>query len=228
VPLLAKLGNFVLGGGIWLNTQRPEWNDANNALVGHGLSMVTLYYMRRYVRFLQQLIAAESGSVQLSREVSEWRPLLGNGPVSPEQRFETLQELGLAASGYREAVYRHQGFSGKVKLSPDAIRKMLDDALAAFDHSIGVNRRVDGLYNAYNLLGLDSDSVQVDTLYPMLEGQVAVLSSGAIPPWEACALQAARVFRQEPRSRSRCKEDPFTHAHAGSRRRSHYFKRRRR
>jgi hypothetical protein len=114
--------------------------------------------------------------------------LLGNGPVSPEQRFETLQELGLAASGYREAVYRHQGFSGKVKLSPDAIRKMLDDALAAFDHSIGVNRRVDGLYNAYNLLGLDSDSVQVDTLYPMLEGQVAVLSSGAIPPWEACAL----------------------------------------
>jgi hypothetical protein len=107
VPLLAKLGNFVLGGGIWLNTQRPEWNDANNALVGHGLSMVTLYYMRRYVRFLQQLIAGESGSVQLSREVSEWladtasalesvRPLLGNGPVSPEQRFETLQELGLA------------------------------------------------------------------------------------------------------------------------------------
>jgi hypothetical protein len=72
VPLLAKLGNFVLGGGIWLNTQRPEWNDANNALVGHGLSMVTLYYMRRYVRFLQQLIAGESGSVQLSREVSEW------------------------------------------------------------------------------------------------------------------------------------------------------------
>ena len=199
VPLLAKLGNFVLGGGIWLNTQRPEWNDANNALVGHGLSMVTLYYMRRYVRFLQQLVAGESGSVHLSREVSEWladtasalesvRPLLGNGPVSPEQRFETLQELGLAASGYREAVYRQQGFSGKVKLSPDAIRKMLDDALAAIDHSIGVNRRVDGLYNSYNLLGLDSDAVQVDTLYPMLEGQVAVLSSGAIPPREACAL----------------------------------------
>jgi hypothetical protein len=65
---------------------------------------------------------------------------------------------------------------------------MLDDALAAIDHSIDVNRRVDGLYNAYNLLGLDTDAVQVDTLYPMLEGQVAVLSSGAIPPWEACAL----------------------------------------
>jgi hypothetical protein len=199
VPLLAKLGNFVLGGGIWLNTQRPEWNDANNALVGHGLSMVTLYYMRRYVCFLQQLTSKESKSVGLSREVSDWlsdtasalesvRPLLGTGPISPEQRFETLQELGLAASGYRETVYRQGGFSEKVKQAPEAIRKMLDDALAAIDHSISVNRRADGLYNAYNLLGLEPDSAQVDTLYPMLEGQVAALSSGAISPREACSL----------------------------------------
>ncbi|MGR5543464.1 hypothetical protein ACPV5V_33410, partial [Vibrio campbellii] len=41
VPLLAKLSNLVIDGGIWLNTQRPEWNDANNAIVGNGLSMVT-------------------------------------------------------------------------------------------------------------------------------------------------------------------------------------------
>jgi hypothetical protein len=199
VPLLAKLGNFVLGGGTWLNTQRPEWNDANNALVGHGLSMVTLYYMRRYVCFLQELIPADSKSVELSREVSEWlgdtasalesvRPMLGTSPVSPEQRFETLQELGLAASGYRESVYGQEGFSGKVKQAADAIHKMLDDALAAIDHSISVNRRVDGLYNAYNLLALDTDTAQVDTLYPMLEGQVAVLSSGAISAREACSL----------------------------------------
>jgi hypothetical protein len=199
VPLLAKLGNLVLGGGIWLNTQRPEWNDANNALVGHGLSMVTLYYMRRYVCFLQQLIASESKPVEFSREVSEWlgdtasalesvRPMLGTGRTSPEQRFETLQELGLAASGYRETVYRQEGFSDKVKQAPDAIHKMLGDALAAIDHSITVSRRVDGLYNAYNLLGLDSDRAQVDTLYPMLEGQVAVLSSGAISAAETCAL----------------------------------------
>ena len=199
VPLLAKLGNFVLGGGIWMNTQRPEWNDANNALVGHGLSMVTLYYMRRYVRFLQQLVASESEAVDLSREVSEWladtacalesvRPLLGPEPASPEQRFGTLQDLGLAASGYRESVYRHEGFSGKVKQSPDIILKMLDDALVAIDHSISVNQRIDGLYNAYNLLGLDRNKARVDTLYPMLEGQVAALSSGAIAPEAACAL----------------------------------------
>jgi hypothetical protein len=199
VPLLAKLGNFVTGGGIWMNTQRPEWNDANNALVGHGLSMVTLCYMRRYVRFLQQLLAAEAETVDLSREVSEWladtasaldsvRPLLGMGPTSPEQRYETLQELGLAASDYRETVYRQEGFSGKVKQSPDVVLKMLDDALVAIDHSIAVNKRIDGLYNAYNLLDLDRDTAKVDTLYPMLEGQVAALSSGAISPEAACAL----------------------------------------
>ena len=34
VPVLAKLSNFVPEAGIWLNTQRPEWNDANNALAG--------------------------------------------------------------------------------------------------------------------------------------------------------------------------------------------------
>ena len=41
-PCFAKLANFVPEGGIWMNTQRPEWNDANNALVGKGLSVVTL------------------------------------------------------------------------------------------------------------------------------------------------------------------------------------------
>ncbi len=199
VPLLAKLGNFVLGGGIWLNTQRPEWNDANNALVGNGLSMVTLYYMRRYVCFLQELLSSESEPVDLSQEVSEWlgdtasalesvRPVFVAGPTSPEQRFETLQELGLAACGYREAVYRKEGFSGKVKQQPDAILKMLDDALAAIDHSISVNRRIDRLYNAYNILDLGTGTAQIDTLYPMLEGQVAVLSSGAMSAQEACSL----------------------------------------
>ena len=49
--LLAKMSNFIPEGGIWMNTQRPEWNDANNALVGNGVSMVTLYYMRRFLQF---------------------------------------------------------------------------------------------------------------------------------------------------------------------------------
>ena len=55
--LLEKLTNFVPGGGIWMNTQRPEWNDANNALVGTGISMVTLCYVHRFLHALDGFLA---------------------------------------------------------------------------------------------------------------------------------------------------------------------------
>ena len=199
VPLLAKLGNLVVDGGIWLNTQRPEWNDANNALVGHGVSMVTLYHMRRYVRFLQQLLAGEQGSVELSAEVGDWltdtaaalatiRPTLGNGPIAPDRRWQSMQELGLAASRYRQSVYREHPFSGKVERPLGQVKDLLADTLAAIDHSIRSNRRENGTYGAYNLLDVRAGEVGVDPLYLMLEGQVAALSSGAIAPQAAAAL----------------------------------------
>ncbi len=204
VPLLSKLGNLVIDGGIWLNTQRPEWNDANNALVGQGLSMVTLNYLRRYISFLQQLLETVAGTeeVHLSKEVSQWmaetfaalrrvRPLLGETPISAKQRYRFLVELGQAASRYRQTVYQQQMFAGKVVQPLDAVRVLLDDALAAIDHSINNNLRKDGLYHAYNLLVLQKDAVAIDTLYPMLEGQVAVLSSGAISPVQAVAVLEA-------------------------------------
>jgi len=56
VTVLAKVSNFIPEGGIWMNTQRPEWNDANNALVGNGVSMVTLYYLRRFLKFLEEVV----------------------------------------------------------------------------------------------------------------------------------------------------------------------------
>ena len=215
VPLLGKLGNLVLDGGIWLNTQRPEWNDANNALVGQGLSMVTLYYLRRYISFLQELLAAESEPVILSNEVSRWlletaaalssfRPLLANTPVSAEQRYQLLVELGQAASHYRHIVYQQDSFTGKVAQPLDRVRTLLDDALAAIDHSITNNLRQDHLYHAYNLLDLQQETVSVDTLYPMLEGQVAALSSGAIAPQQAIAVLEAlfdsEIYRPDQHS----------------------------
>ena len=54
--VLAKLSNFIPEAGIWMNTQRPEWNDANNALVGNGVSMVTLYYLHRFLKFIQNIM----------------------------------------------------------------------------------------------------------------------------------------------------------------------------
>jgi hypothetical protein len=215
VPLLAKLGNLVVDGGIWLSTQRPEWNDANNALVGHGLSMVTLFHMRRYVRFLQNLLAREQGNVELSREVGDWlddtasalanlRPQLGSTPIRPDQRWHTLQGLGMAAGRYRQSIYREYPFSGKVDRPLGQIMELLADTLTAIDHSIHHNRRDNGCYNSYNLLHLKTDAISIDPLYLMLEGQVAALSSGAITPQAAAALVetlfGSDIYRADQRS----------------------------
>jgi hypothetical protein len=199
VPLLAKLGNLVIDGGIWMNTQRPEWNDANNALVGQGLSMVTLYYLRRYVRFLQSLLESEHEAIELSTDVQRWlaesaaalrsfRPTLTKKAISGEEQLELLTGLGEASSRYREAVYSRDGVSGRSRVSLDLVRECLEDVLAAIDHSIGTNRRQDGLFHAYNLLERRPGHIAIDHLYPMLEGQVAVLSSGAVAPDEAADL----------------------------------------
>jgi len=199
VPLLCKLGNLVIDGGIWLNTQRPEWNDANNALVGQGVSVVTLNYLRRYVRFLQELLAKESESCIISNEVNYWivetakalkkvRPLLNNKPISADDRYQCLLELGSASSRYRETIYRQEAFSGKMLQPIGQIQLMLEDALAAIDHTICTNQRLDGLYNAYNLLAFKQESLTIDHLYPMLEGQVAALSSGSFNSEQVIAV----------------------------------------
>ncbi|MEO1247281.1 MAG: hypothetical protein AAFX56_16470 [Pseudomonadota bacterium] len=215
VPLLCKLCNLVIDGGIWMNTQRPEWNDANNALVGQGLSMVTLYYLRRHIRFLEELLADENGGAEISAEVAQWlaetgtalarvAPLLGAGPVSPAERLESMTELGEAASRYRETVYRQEGFSGKVDLPVGSIRAMLTNALIAIDHCIASNRREDGLYHAYNLLEQKNHGIHIERLYAMLEGQVSVLSSGSISGEEAVgvldALFESSVYRADQES----------------------------
>ena len=57
-----------------MNTQRPDWNDANNALVGWGLSMVTVDQMRTYLRFVDDLFAAGKRDRQeISAPVAEFR-----------------------------------------------------------------------------------------------------------------------------------------------------------
>jgi hypothetical protein len=45
--VLAKMSNFIPEGGIWMNTQRPEWNDANNALVGNGVPWLPYVILRK-------------------------------------------------------------------------------------------------------------------------------------------------------------------------------------
>jgi hypothetical protein len=210
VPLLAKLSNLVLDGGIWLNTQRPEWNDANNAIVGNGLSMVTLYYMRRYVVFMQKLINSAPSSLTISTEVLDWMLAItavlsdAKQQDSQDAAKNVLTALANAAADYRKKVYAQKGFSGKSQLEISALDNLLAISLTVLDASICNNLREDGLYNAYNILNYNETSLTVEPLYPMLEGQVAVLSSGVLSPQQAVELLdklfASEMYRADQNS----------------------------
>jgi len=215
IPLLSKLSNYIPEAGIWMNTQRPEWNDANNALVGNGTSMVTLYYLRRYLMFLRELLAS-SGVAQISlpvelvelfasiRDSFKQHAPSSDERISDRDRKVILDELGLAGSKYREKVYE-RGFSAqRAILSVSEVTDFCASTLQSVDHSIRVNRREDGLYNAYNLMKLEGDGIRVQTLALMLEGQVAVLGSGALQPAEAVtlldALRHSPLYREDQNS----------------------------
>lgn len=199
IPLLSKLSNLVIDGGIWLNTQRPEWNDANNAIVGNGLSMVTLYYMRRYIVFLQEIINDLPSHISISKEVFDWSLAITRvlqeavkevrqGTVNRQTRKAILTLLEKSADDFRKQVYSMNGFSGKTKIEASELLKLLDASLIVLDSSIMNNLREDGLYNAYNILTYSNESLTITELYPMLEGQVAVLSSGLLTPAQAVQL----------------------------------------
>lgn len=214
VPALSKLSNLVVDGGIWLNTQRPEWNDANNALVGHGLSMVTLYYLRRYLAFCGGLFGKVEGeTLRISSGVVEWlegvlrvleseRGILKNETIGDVDRKRLLDALGMAFGEYRQSLYA-QGLAGKTDVPCDRIVKLIDLAAEYVDHSIRANRRTDGLYHAYNLMDLSAtgDAVSVRHLYEMLEGQVAALSSGVLTTQEVLgvleALPKSALYRPD-------------------------------
>lgn len=215
VLILAKLSNYVPDAGIWMNTQRPEWNDANNALVGHGASVVTLCYLRRFIAFTKQLfesaeaedtaIAAEVATMflRISHVLREHEGLL-YGPTSDHDRKSLLDGLGRAGSDYREQLYSRRLSGVQISIGRQQLIDFCDCALRHVEHSIRANRRDDGLYHAYNLISISEDGIGIRRLYEMLEGQVAVLSCGLLSGAEAVslldALQASRLYCADQQS----------------------------
>ncbi len=195
VPLLAKLTSLVPEGGTWLHTQRPEWNDANNALAGWGLSVVTVAAMRRYVQLLLDVVPA-TGSAPVSasvvRLVERVTAILGGvpGEIDDTRRLALMGALGEAGEEYRAAVYEAD-LGELVDMPLSTARALLQAALPVVDRTIRANRRPDGLYHSYNVLRVEADRAAVDRLSPMLEGQVAVLESGLLDDAEALALLRA-------------------------------------
>ena len=212
VTLLAKLSNFIPEAGIWLNTQRPEWNDANNALVGNGTSMVTLYYIRRFLAFWKNLLdTSDHTEIAIAEEIAKhfhetfdafraFRDKL-NGAFTDEDRFRITEILGMSGSKYRQTIYANS-FSGKKTTLPvSELTEFISMALRFVDHSIQRNKRGDHLYHAYNLVSFRDGKIVIRHLYEMLEGQVAVLSAGLLTPEENLAvldaLKASKLFRED-------------------------------
>lgn len=210
ITLLAKLSNFIPEAGIWLNTQRPEWNDANNALVGNGVSMVTLYYLRRFLKFWETKFSDTSiKSVEISEEVKTHfdktfavfvkNTDLLEGRFSDEERYNFTKVIGDAGSEYRLSIYNNLFSGKKEKVETINLLEFIQLSLKYIDHTIKVNKRNDGLFHAYNLISFKEDSISIRYLYEMLEGQVAVLSSGYLSTLESLkilnALKASKLYR---------------------------------
>lgn len=211
--VLAKLSNLIPEGGIWMNTQRPEWNDANNALVGNGVSMVTLYYLRRFLNFFEEVFEnAKTEQVNVSTELAgffekvvktfdEHQNLLSN-PINDTDKKTILDHLGQAGSDFRLHIYG-QPFSGeKTTVSMNALKHFIEVSQKYLEHAIRANKREDHLYHAYNLMTVSSDTeVAISYLSEMLEGQVAALSSGYLSSSEALALldglKQSSLFRDD-------------------------------
>ena len=66
------------------------------------------------------------------------------------------------------------------------------------------NKRDDNLYHAYNILHLDHGRASVAHLYEMLEGQVAILSSGLLSGEESLllleSLRNSKLYRPDQHS----------------------------
>ncbi len=211
--ILAKVSNFIPEAGIWMNTQRPEWNDANNALVGNGVSMVTLSYLRRFLKFFNEIISNTAlETVEISEELAlffnevvstlDKNKKLLTGKISDKDRKTVLDGVANAGSKFRTTVYENGFSSNKETISKIDLINFTQITLQFIDHSIHANKRADNLYHAYNLMTVENDQeISISYLPEMLEGQVAVLSSGYISGTDSLellnALKSSALFRPD-------------------------------
>jgi len=211
--VICKIANFIPAGGIWLNTQRPEWNDANNALAGYGLSVVTMCYLYRYIAQLQELFSStplKSVTVPaaLKRCFTDLSDLYSKTDKIQACEKDDLRKTFVDFAGKifeteRLDFYKN-GYSEEAELSCSEIATSLAMINQHIEYSIRLNKRADGLYHSYNTLLITEDGMKVEYLQEMLEGQVAILSSTLLSSEEALdlvhALRKSKMY--EPHQNS--------------------------
>jgi len=122
--------------------------------------------------------------------------------VSDKDRKTVLDGLGVSGSAYRSGIYADGFSSVKNTITKEDLLNFTKITLQYIDHSIKANKRVDNLYHAYNLMTVESkDEVSISYLPEMLEGQVAILSSGYLSSKNSLelldSLKASALFRPD-------------------------------
>lgn len=194
--VLAKVLNLIPESGIWMNGQRPEWNDANNALAGFGTSVVTMCYLERMLTFLTDLFGESDASFPINTTVAEtlkkaaaiYSSLNKNKTLTDVQRKEFTDSMGLLFEEERTALYANGFDSEYTELKGADISAALKAFATGIKNSIQANKREDNLYHSYNSVYLSETEIKNNNLKLMLEGQVAILSSGLLKKTEKKAL----------------------------------------
>ena len=169
--------------------------------------------MRRFLNYFQNLIEnSDVENIKISNEMVEFyhavreclveNEYLLSGKINDKSRRTILDKIGKAASEYRTQVYQNGFWGNKRTHSMAGLKRFIEVSLKFIDHSIDANKRKDNLYHAYNLMTVENEKeVSISYLSEMLEGQVAVLSSGYLSSKEALnvldALKSSKLFRQD-------------------------------
>ncbi|MGD9833107.1 MAG: hypothetical protein AB7U92_10190 [Piscinibacter sp.] len=196
IIVLAKAGSLVPGGGLWLHTQRPEWNDANNALVGNGLSVVTLAQLRRFLVFIAALPGADrpfalsAATLQALQRFHELvRETTVEAALDAVARRRFVDRAGKLLDDWRAAAYRGADGRSDACAPAGALVELAKDLLPLVDATLQRCRRDDGLFDSYNLVDFRTPGrAELSRLYPMLEGQVALLACDWLSLREAVTL----------------------------------------
>lgn len=195
---LTKLASLVPGGGIWLNTQRPEWNDANNALAGYGLSVVTLCYLYRYLSLLKTIFTQHTDAAfNTTPEVKKlFTSLVSCYKENNAYKTATNAQLqkafvdatGSAFETQRDILYTKGVSTTETDVTKEALLEGIDVFLHYCQETISLNQKKDGLFHAYNTMKIDEEGIEITYLSTMLEGQVAILSAGVLNTEETIAV----------------------------------------
>jgi len=122
-----------------------------------------------------------------------------------KDRMGLVKDLGSVFSLYRKKIYG-DGFSGRNRLNKNELINFIDLSVRYIDHTISSNIGENKLFHSYNILNFSENynKVEIRNLYEMLEGQVAVLSSGYLNSKDSIklleSLYESKIYRQDQKS----------------------------